>query len=280
MSENNSRIEAALSARVVSRHPLAGGCVAKVSRLVLSTGESIVAKEGGQGLALEGWMLSYLKGKLPVPEVLLAQPDLLVMTWLEADSGGLNDKAEVHCAELIASLHGHTAPAFGLDRDTVIGGVPQPNGWSATWLDFFRDQRLLHMAGEALREGALPGVVHARIEKLAARLDRWIDEPQRPSLVHGDLWGGNILAGGGRVVGFVDPAIYYADPEIELAFGTLFGTLGDDFFNRYNELRPLAAGFFDIRRDLYNLYPLLVHIRLFGGGYLGQLERSLDRFGV
>lgn len=280
MSEISSRIESALQARIVSFQPLSGGCVAKVSRLNLSNGQCVVAKEGGQGLALEGWMLTYLGDKLPVPEVLLAEPDLLVMTWLESGQGGFDGQAETHCAELIASLHGHTAPAFGLDRDTVIGGLSQPNGWHAKWLDFFRDQRLLHMAGEALREKSLPKAAYDRIEKLAARLDRWIDEPIRPSLVHGDLWGGNILAGGGRVVGFVDPAIYYADPEIELAFGTMFGTLGASFFKKYNELRPIASGFFDVRRDLYNLYPLLVHVRLFKGGYLGQLEKSLDRFDV
>ena len=91
------------------------------------------------------------------------------------------------------------------------------------------------------------------------------------------MWGGNVLTREGRIAGFIDPAIYYADPEIELAFATLFGTFGDTFFARYREHRPLAPGFFDVRRDLYNLYPLLVHVRLFGGGYVGGVVRTVRR---
>ena len=89
-----------------------------------------------------------------------------------------------------------------------------------------------------------------------------------------------MLSRDGRIAGFLDPAIYYADPEIELAFSTLFGTFGDAFFRAYGERRPLRPGFFEVRRDLYNLYPLLVHVRLFGGSYLGDVERILDRLGV
>ncbi|MFQ5491862.1 MAG: fructosamine kinase family protein, partial [Phycisphaerae bacterium] len=91
--------------------------------------------------------------------------------------------------------------------------------------------------------------------------------------------GGNVLALGGRITGFVDPALYYGDPEIELAFATLFGTFGRPFFDRYQEIRPLRPGFFDLRRDILNLYPLLVHVRLFGGGYVASVERILARLG-
>jgi fructosamine-3-kinase len=82
----------------------------------------------------------------------------------------------------------------------------------------------------------------------------------------------------GRIAGFIDPAIYHADPEIELAFSTVFGTFGEPFFRRYAELRPIRPGFFEVRRDLYNLYPLLVHARLFGGGYRSQVSRIVSRF--
>lgn len=114
---------------------------------------------------------------------------------------------------------------------------------------------------------------------LAARLEELIGEPARPSLLHGDLWTGNLLVASARVVGVVDPAIYHGHPEIELAFGTLFGTFGEPFFRRYREVRGLEPGFLEERRHLYNLYPLLVHVRLFGGGYAGAVERTLARFG-
>jgi fructosamine-3-kinase len=154
-----------------------------------------------------------------------------------------------------------------------------PNGWGSSWLAFFRDRRLRYMAGEAHRAGRLPAATVGRVDEFAGRLAEWIAEPTRPSLIHGDAWGGNILCRQGRVAAFIDPAIYYADPEIELAFGTLFGTFGPAFFRRYGELRPIRAGFFEERRDLYNLYPLLVHARLFGGSYVGDVERTLARFG-
>jgi fructosamine-3-kinase len=88
-----------------------------------------------------------------------------------------------------------------------------------------------------------------------------------------------VLSKGGRIAGFVDPAIYYADAEIELAFSTLFSTFGEAFFKRYGEIRPLREGFFEERRDIYNLYPLLVHARLFGGSYAQSVDSVLTRFG-
>ncbi|MEL6151410.1 MAG: fructosamine kinase family protein, partial [Chloroflexota bacterium] len=131
-----------------------------------------------------------------------------------------------------------------------------------------------------LGRGALPGDVRKQIDRLAARLDEFIVEPEAPSLVHGDMWTTNVLAQNGRITGFIDPAIYYGHAEIELAYSTLFGTFGEAFFRRYTEIRPLADGFFEVRRDLYNLYPLLVHVRLFGGGYLSSVKRILSKLGV
>ena len=241
----------------------------------------LVVKLGqpGSNLDLEGWMLETLANTgLPVPEVVHKADDILIMTYIE-DSGAIDSGAERHAAELIAALHEHSAESFGLQRDTLIGGLHQPNAQAENWLPFFRDQRLLYMGRQALDAGRLPGAVFARLESLAGRLERWLAEP-RPALVHGDLWGGNVLAQAGRITGFVDPAIYYADAEIELAFSTLFNTFGKAFFARYDELRPMTPGFFEERRDLYNLYPLLVHVRLFGGSYVGSVERTLTRFGV
>jgi fructosamine-3-kinase len=138
----------------------------------------------------------------------------------------------------------------------------------------------MHMARAAHDEGALGATLLSRIEKLAGKLDSILLEPARPSLIHGDMWGGNVLCRASRIAGFLDPAIYYADPEIELAFSTLFSTFGDAFFSRYRELREIRPGFVEERCAIYNLYPLLVHVRLFGGGYVGQVERTLSRFGV
>ena len=195
-------------------------------------------------------------------------------------AGGLSGGAQAQAADLLAALHDVSADRFGFDRATVIGGLHQPNDENRDWVAFFRDQRLLYMARQALDAGRLPSAVMARVEILAAKLDGWLDNSATPSLIHGDMWGGNVLSCRGKISGFVDPAIYYADAEIELAFGTLFGTFGDAFFARYGELRALRPGFFEARRDLYNLYPLLVHVRLFAGGYETRVGAVLDKFGV
>ena len=270
------RIEAATGKTVAHISPLSGGCVGDVFKIELADGDTLVAKiaDAGGKLALEGFMLGVLKkAGLPVPDAIRADDSLLLMTWIDGGDA-VDESAQIHAADLLAALHGHTQADFGFDRATLIGGLDQPNPRTASWHEFFRDHRLLYMAGEAHRVGNLPSRTMARVETLAARLERWIEEPSAPSLIHGDMWGGNVLAKGGRIAGFVDPAIYYADAEIELAFSTLFSTFGEPFFRRYAEHRPIRPGFFEERRDLLNLY-----VRLFGGSYVQSVERTLAKFG-
>jgi len=279
-------IEQAIGHRPRNISALGGGCIAEVRKIEFERHAPLVAKWAGAaagpggGLALEAAMLRHLEehSRLPVPAVLYADDRLLLIEFIET-AGRIDAAAETHAAELIAALHGMTGPSVGFGYDTLIGGLPQPNPPTASWRDFFRDHRLLHMAHAAHHAGRLPARLLARVDTLAGRLERWIAAQSTPSLLHGDLWAGNILVRAGRIAGFIDPAIYYGDAEIELAFATLFDSLSAPFFRRYGELRPLAPGFFEERRDLYNLYPLLVHVRLFGGGYVGQVERTLARFG-
>ena len=273
----------AAGAAVTQAGPLSGGCVGDVWRVELADGRRLVVKTAGPdgNLDLEGYMLDYLArtGAVPVPEVVHAEPALLVMAYVET-AGPLNESAQEHAADLLAALHGITADAFGHERDTLIGPLHQPNPRTDSWVDFFREQRLLYMGRLALDNGSLPLKTYGRLEKFCEnRLGRLIEEPAAPSLIHGDMWGGNVLARDGRIAAFIDPAIYHADPEIELAFATLFSTFGDPFFRRYNEHRPLRPGFFETRRDIYNLYPLLVHTRLFGGHYAAQVDGILRRLG-
>ena len=277
----DDRLETVLGRRPVARHPLGGGCIAEVYKVELSDGGACVAKLArGGGLAIEGAMLRRLAdlGDLPLPELLHASDDLLVMNYVES-AGGLNAAAQTHAAELLAALHGISAEAFGFETDTTIGSLPQPNPWTESWRAFFRDQRLLAFGARAHRAGRLPAATLRKLEAFCGKLADVIDEPAAPSLIHGDVWDGNLLCRDGRIAAFLDPAIYYADPEIELAFATLFGTFGEAFFRRYTEIRPLAPGFFETRRDIYNLYPLLVHTTLFGGHYAAAVDRTLSRFG-
>jgi len=272
------RIESLLSAPVAAATALGGGCVAEVMRVELVDGRRAVAKVSQRGgLACEGWMLDYLESHshLPVPAVLFCDDTLLLLDYVESDGSG---GADLHAAELLAALHSIEADGFGLERDTLIGGLPQPNQWCGDWPSFFCDRRLLEFGRRAFDAGRLGPATMAKLETLAARLDRWLGSPARGALIHGDVWQGNVLARAGRVAAFVDPAIYYADPEIELAFTTLFSTFGQAFYRRYAELRPIAPGFFEERAPLYNLYPLLVHTLLFGGSYARSVDATLRRF--
>jgi fructosamine-3-kinase len=252
MSENLDAVIAdALGATIQRRAPLSGGCIGDVSHLKLSDGRDVVAKVDSS-----------------------ANPRLDI----EGDSH-FGSSAQQHAAQLLAALHNVRGQAHGLERDTLIGSLHQPNPWTDSWIAFFRDHRILHMAEHARKEGVMGSSLLKRLERFCGDLDRFIQEPDHPSLLHGDVWTTNVLAKGGKITGFIDPAVYYGHPEIELAFTTLFGTFGQAFFDAYHALRPIPDGFFETRRDIYNLYPLLVHTRLFGSSYLSGVEGTIGRLG-
>ncbi|MEQ8699673.1 MAG: fructosamine kinase family protein [Bauldia litoralis] len=262
---------------------LSGGCVAACWRVHLDDGGSVVVKQagGGENLETEAWMLRYLAAHapVPVPAVLHAAADVMVLDYVPT-SGGIDARVEGDAAENLAALHAVTAPRFGLERDTLIGPLRQPNPPCDDWVEFFRDHRLLYMADLAHEAGRLPADLRARIDGLAARLGDLLPRHPTPSLIHGDVWGGNVLVRDGRLAALIDPAIHYADAEIELAFVTLFGTFGETFFRRYHEIRPIDRLFREERIPLLNLYALLVHVRLFGGGYVEKVSGTLRLFGL
>jgi fructosamine-3-kinase len=282
----SQRVEQALGRTPTSAKPLPGGCIGEVLKLAFADGgDPAVAKlAGGGGLEPEGYMLGVLndRSELPVPQVLYSDDTLLLMTFIDGH-GPLNASAQHDAAEHVARLHAVRGEAFGLERDTLIGPLHQPNPRTDSWLAFFRDHRLRHMADVALERGSLDAKQRDRIERFAGKLAQYLEEPAHPALLHGDMWGGNVLPrtdhGGDRIAGFIDPAVYYGHPEIELAFSTLFGTFGQPFFERYAELAPFEpAGFFEARRDIYNLYPLLVHAAAFGPGWGEQAMDTIARF--
>lgn len=177
----------------------------------------------------------------------------------------------------LAVLHQHRDQQFGLDHDNYIGRLPQSNRRHGHWTDFFIEERIkpqLRMAADAGKLGS--GAV-ARFTSLYQQLpDIFPDEP--PGLLHGDLWGGNFFYDRKGRATIYDPAVYYGHREIELAFTHLFGGFSNAFYASYEETYPLEPGF-PGRKDIYNLYPLLVHTNLFGGSYARRVEAIVNRFG-
>ncbi len=276
-------IEVSLGERLRSARPLGGGCIGEVYRVELEDGTPLVAKvdrEAEAHLERESYMLRYLRenSDLPVPEVYHGSQTLLLMEFIEGSSR-FSKGAEHHAAELLAALHDVSADAYGHEQNTLIGSLDQPNPWNESWVEFFRDNRLLHLADVAQESGRLPLEDRKRIDQLAGKLEGLIEEPEKPSLIHGDVWSANVLATGDSISAFLDPAIYHADREMELAYINLFNSFGQDFLDRYREIRGIRDDF-ETRRDVYNLYPLLVHVYFFGGGYLGSVQNTLSRFGV
>lgn len=276
-------IERLLGMHPVELRALSGGDVARSRCAVFADGSRAMAKfarAGQHSLRLEARMLGDLAAAgLPVPRTLAVDDDILLLEWIETQPGGLQGEAQRAAGRAIAQLHAvPQRHRFGYGYATVIASLHQPNPPLPRWIDFFREHRLLHRADTALAARQLPVALRTRIDTLSSRLPQWIEEPP-PSLVHGDLWGGNMLAPAVGGAMFIDPAIYRGDAELDLAMACLFASVGEAFFQGYADVRPIAPGFFEARRDLYNLYPLLVHVQLFGGSYVAAVERTLTKLG-
>ena len=176
----------------------------------------------------------------------------------------------------LAALHRHHGPRYGWANNNFIGATPQANDWHDAWPLFFADRRLAPQLRLA-RQNGMERILAERGEGLLERLPAlFLDYRPAPSLLHGDLWGGNAgaLPDGTPVI--FDPACYYGDRETDIAMAELFGGFPDSFYAAYRSACPLDVGY-ETRKTLYNLYHILNHFNLFGAGYLGQARRMIDR---
>ncbi|EGV28417.1 Fructosamine/Ketosamine-3-kinase [Thiorhodococcus drewsii AZ1] len=195
----------------------------------------------------------------------------LVMELL--DLGGRLDGALA--GERLADMHRSSAETFGWHRDNTIGSTPQSNRRERDWVSFWREQRLGYQLRLAAANGH-GGDLQRDGERLMADLGLLIGHDPVPSLLHGDLWGGNIGSTPDRQPVIFDPAVYYGDREADLAMTELFGGFGSEFYAAYRAAWPLDPGY-GVRRLLYNLYHVLNHLNLFGGGYLSQSHQMISR---
>lgn len=188
--------------------------------------------------------------------------------------GGQRDAMSVFGRQL-AEMHRYTAEQFGWQRDNTIGATHQPNDWCSDWVSFWREQRLGHQLKLATRQGASHRMLDKGDQLLEHLGEFFTDYQPVPSLLHGDLWSGNfsMLTTGEPVI--FDPATYYGDREADIAMTELFGGFGGDFYAAYNDTWPLDTGY-QQRKLFYNLYHIINHFVLFGGGYASQAEGMMD----
>ncbi|MGY6742018.1 MAG: fructosamine kinase family protein [Cecembia sp.] len=214
---------------------------------------------------------------LKIPEVYhfgrIEDRNFLLMEWIHSDAGKNQYWNELGVG--LAEMHMTSRGDFGLDTHNYIASLRQENSNNVVWSDFFIENRLEPLIGKAYYEGLLDLDFLKTFQSIYPKL-KDIFPNEKPALLHGDLWSGNVMRGEMGVPVLIDPAVYFGHREMDLAFSQLFGGFDTRFYKAYQEVFPLEPGFED-RVPIYNLYPLLVHLLLFGKSYLSGIERTVKR---
>lgn len=283
------RVEARFGA-VRGARPVGGGCVNPAFRVELDGGPAFLkynadAPPGffpaeARGLAAlraaaDGLRVPEVRGVFdPAEEGAPGEPAWLLLEWVEPGrrAAGFDERL----GRGVAALHRTAEGGWGWEEDNFIGPLPQPNAPAGSWAEFWRDRRLEPRLRGARAAGHSPGSA-AEWERLLAGLPALLApaEEDGPSLLHGDLWGGNLLADGAGEPSLVDPAAYRGHREVDLAMSELFGGFSPGFHAAYREAFPLRPGYREGRRAAYQLYYLLVHVELFGAGYVERTRGAL-----
>ncbi|HRR07551.1 MAG TPA: fructosamine kinase family protein [Rhodothermales bacterium] len=278
-------LSSALTEPVLSFSSISGGDTAEAWR-VHTAQETYFAKTGltdiSNTFACEANGLSALRGAksgLVIPKVKAWGSGFLVLEWLASIPPSPSDHAALGrgLAQLHQAINPEQALGYGYPMQNFIGRTPQHNEWHETWPSFFAEQRLQAMAERCRRADRWSANWESAFYALCNALPQIL--PTRPdaSLLHGDLWHGNVyFSRNGPAL--IDPAVYYGHREADLAMTALFGGFSPVFYTAYNEIWPLEAGFSE-RRAIYNLYHLLNHLLLFGSSYAGSVATILKEFG-
>jgi fructosamine-3-kinase len=273
----------------VSRlQPAAGGDINQAFVVTLANGRNLFAKTHPAALPqmfrreAEGLAWLAEASALRVPRVIVASeadaegPACLVLEYIQpAPRGGVQWNERL--GRGLATLHRHGAREFGFHDANYLASLPQDNTPYARWPEFYAERRLAPLVELAERRGLLPPALVRRLELLYTRLPALVGDAEPPARLHGDLWSGNVLATASGEPVLIDPAVYGGHREIDLAMMRLFGGFEARVFAAYDETYPLTPDHAD-RVALYQLYPLLAHVNLFGASYVPQLDHTLARY--
>jgi len=274
-----------LELKVYAQKVLSGGSIHQVLRVDTSLGFIFVKwnlASQAEIFRVEAQGLECLRAAncLRIPEVLAqiqtAKHAALVLEFITPGSSAGADSFWLNLGQGLAAQHRHSTSLFGLDHDNYIGSLPQSNTQHADWIAFFVAERLEPMLKLARHKALLGTEDSQSFDRLMHRLDQLLPQ-EPPALLHGDLWSGNLMTGIQGQPWLVDPAVYYGHREAELAFTRLFGGFAEQFYRAYQQTWPLQDGW-QQRVRLFNLYPLLVHLNIFGSSYLSEIQETLKRF--
>lgn len=269
---------------LLSVSSVGGGSINDCFRFSTSAGDFFIKKNSAsrypemfqkekQGLQL----LSSAKA-IAIPEIILnfekENEAFLILRYIE--SGDRIPDFWDDFAASLAQLHRNTTPFFGLDHDNYIGSLSQSNSKHDSWVDFYREERLDPLVRKARDKGQFGREVSSSFERFYVRMED-IFPVEAPSLIHGDLWAGNFMVNDDGRPMIIDPAVYYGFREMDLAMSKLFGGFAPQFYQSYNNHFKLEKGW-EERIDYCKLYPLLVHILLFGGGYVESVRHIIRKF--
>lgn len=287
-----SAVERALTAesgritRIRSVERVGGGCISPAARLVTDHGGTRFLKwsDGEDSppgfFAEEAISLRALRdaAAVRVPAVIDVDRHWLLLEWLEPGSPGVRTWESL--GRDLAGLHRSTAKTFGWPGDNFIGSLPQRNAGAPDWPTFWLERRIRPKWDAARHRGFFDTSDQRALDALARETADLLEAGNEdgPSLLHGDLWGGNVHVMADGTAALIDPSCWYGHREVDLAMARLFGGFDASFFLAYEEAWPLEAGFDETRCALYQLYYLLVHVNLFGGGYVAGVRAVLRRF--
>ncbi len=262
---------------------MAGGCINNTIQLQTAAGNyfikyhEVLAYQDMFEAEAKGLEILRRNGRLVIPKVLgcgkILSKSYLLLEYI--DEGRMASDYWQDLGTSLAQLHSNTQENFGLDHHNYIGRLPQSNDEYSTWAEFFVDRRLEVQIGLARYNDLISESFARKVRNIYPCLGQLFPK-EKPALLHGDLWSGNVIVGGNGYACLIDPAVYFGSREAELAFTKLFGGFDPAFYFSYQEAFPLEPGF-EEREEIYNLYPLLVHANLFGPSYLSAVERVVDR---
>ena len=271
--------------QITNSSPIGGGCINNALRLETNRGAFFL--KWNQKFAFPGMLEAEAKGlqilqagmTIKIPDVIVAGESasyqFLVLEFISSIERR-SDFWETFGRGL-AQLHRLSSATFGLDHDNYIGSLPQRNDRATDWKTFFFEKRLYPQLKKAIDTGLLGSQDHRSVERLEQIFSDIFDH-EPPSLLHGDLWSGNFMTGENGEAVILDPAVYYGHREMDLAMSQLFGGFSTQFYEAYQEEFPLSDGLKAERMDICNLYPLLVHVNLFGSSYATQVQGILTRY--